>query len=125
MGRCPAEYSAVRHYDLDGEMRDGFVSSKLFPKDGLLGLYSNATSEWIQLDRKGNVLLREKVNLPEHGYGLRVAMSASGRMVIGGARWSRRTSGIRRGWFLSGGRTGKGWRSSARATGGSRWGTSR
>jgi hypothetical protein len=99
---CGTDYGTVRHYSLAGDLLDSFLPYNAFPDGALLvpkqdvlytyfflaperiGVYVDPTSEWIQIDRKGTVLSREKLSLPEIGNPFRLGMNPEGRLVLSG-----------------------------------------
>lgn len=101
---CGTDSPTVRHYSLKGDLIEGFLPYSAFPGDSLyllpssktfgssvfttrqsIRVYADMTSEWIELNRKGKILSRQKLIFPEDGYGLRLAMSESGRLVTMGS----------------------------------------
>jgi len=100
---CGMDDPLVRHYSLDGKLLDGFLPFRSFPEGALhvperkvgsdwvglsraaVGIYVAATAEWIELDRKGRILARQKMELPSDSHGFRFARSRSGRLVVGGS----------------------------------------
>ena len=99
---CGADYPLVRHYSLKGELLEGFLSPRDFLPLGTLnkppstivsswvdvrrdfiGLFVGSTSEWLRLDRKGKILERSHVAVPD--FADRFALSPEGRLLIGGS----------------------------------------
>jgi hypothetical protein len=106
---CSTDYGTVRHYSLEGDMLHAFLPYDTFPKASLLGarsgvmytyvfvgskgigVYVDPTGEWIQLDRKGTIVSRERLALPEAGDSFRLGMSPSGRVFL----WGNGLAGLR------------------------------
>ena len=98
--QCGLDYPLVRHYSLTGDLREGFLSPRDFLPPGSLNkprsanswiavrhdfiaLFVSGTSEWLRLDKKGKILERYPVSLPD--FGDRFALSPEGKLLLGGS----------------------------------------